>query len=177
MKLTLKRSELVELNIVLNEISKNDKEVFDKRFIYGVHRNLEYFKPEMESIKNTQKEPQRFQEFQEKVQQIGIESSDKNEQGNPKLETKGSAQVFVITEKKEEAHRRLMELQKEYLDVIEDQKKNIEEFNQLMEEFIEIEICQISFKYFPDKYSIDKHNVLKLIIKETPEEIEKEYLS
>ena len=172
MKLNLKRSELVELNMDLDETSKNDKEVFDKRFIYGVHRNLEYFKPEMESIRNTQKEPLRFQEFQNKIQQIGMESADKDEQGNPKLETKGSNQVFVITEKREEANRRLMELQNEYQDVIEEQKKNIEIFNQLMDESIEIDICPISFKYFPDRYNISKHNILKRIIKESDKELE-----
>lgn len=172
MKLNLKRVELVSLNMVLNEIVQNDKESFDKRFIFGVHRNIEYFKPEMESIKNTQKEPARFQEFQEKVQQIGLECSDKDEQGNPKIDKNGSNDVFVITEKREEANKQLMELQKEYLDVIEDQKKNIDVFNTLMEEEIEIDVCKVSFAYFPDKYDISKHNVLKHIIKETDQEIE-----
>lgn len=172
MKLKLKRFELVELNRVLNEIINTTKEIFDKRFVFAVYRNLEYFKPEIEAIKNTQKESERFREFQEKIEQIGEEYSEKDENGNPKIEIKNGVEVYVITNRKEEANRKLQELQVQYKDVIEEQKKNLEVFNQLMEEEVEVEICKVSFNYFPEKYSIDKHKVLKFIIKETPEEIE-----
>lgn len=172
MKLKLKREELASLNMVLSEIANNTTESFDKRFIFGVHRNLEYFKPEIESIKNTQKEPKRFQEFQEKIQQIGMESADKDEQGNPKLENKNGNRVFVITEKKEEANKRLLALRQEYNDVIEEQQKNMKQFEELMQEEIEFDICQVSFNNFPNSYDITKHNVLKHMIKETPEQIE-----
>ena len=151
MKLKLKREMLVELNMVLEEIEKNQTEaiLYDKRFIIGLYRNLEYLKPEIEAIKKTQKEPKRFQEFQDKIQRIGIESADKDEQGNPKLENKNGNNVYVITEKKEEANKRLIELRKEYQDVIIEQQNNMKQFEELMQEEIEFDICPISFKYFP----------------------------
>lgn len=173
MKLTLKREELVALNVILMQISENkNKESYDKRFIFGVHRNLENFESEIKALQETQKEPERIQEFQEKMQKIGQECAEKDENGKAKLTPKNGAEVFVIVEKLTEAQERTIKLREEYKDVIEQQQENMNQFNELMKEDVETEICKISFNYFPDKYDINIHKILKHIIKETDEEIE-----
>lgn len=176
MKLKLKRSEFVVLNKVLMDIVQEKNESYDKRFIFGVHRTLEYLEPEIKTIQETQKDSPRDIEFQQKAEQIGMECSDKDENGQPKLTKMNGADVFVIVEKQVEANERMMALREEYKDVIEAKQKILEQLNELLEEEIELEICKVSFAYFPDKYDIVNHKVLKYIIKETIEEIEAKYL-
>jgi len=169
----LKRSELVSLNMLLIDIVNNkDKEKYDKRFIFGVHRNIENFEPEINAIRETQKEPDGIQEFQDKLQQIGKECADRDEKGNPKLIKRGINEVFDINEKQEEARERTEKLKEEYKEVVKQHQENIRQFNELMNEEIEIDVCKISFNYFPDKYDINDHMILKHLIKETDEEIE-----
>ena len=172
MKVTLKRGELVELNMMLREMSSKASNC-DKRFKFAVVRNLEYFEPEMKAIQETQKPNPKFEEYQNKRMQIGEEFADKDEKGQPKKVMIEGNQVYEITEKKDEANAKVVELVKEYSDVIEEQKSAIEEFNTLMEEEVETDICKISFEYLPEDAN---YAALKYIIKETPEEIEEKYL-
>jgi len=170
MKETMKRGSLVELNILLSEM-KNVQA--DKRFKFAVVRNLEYFEPEMKAIQETSKSNPRFEEYLNKRKQIGEECADRDEQGQPKLVMVEGNQVFQITEKKEEANSKIVDLIKEYNDVIEEKQEEIKQFGELMKEEIEVDVCKISFEFLPEDAD---YNALRPIIKETPEEIEKKYL-
>ena len=170
MKEKLKRGKLVELNAIFNELKSKQT---DKRFKFAIVRNLEYFEPEMKAIRETQKHSPKYEEYVQKRQQLGEEYADRDEQGQPKLMMVEGQEVFQITEKKEEVNSKIVELIKEYNDVIEEKKEEMQQFGELMEEEIEVDVCKISFEYLPEDAD---YNALKSIIKETPEEIEEKYL-
>lgn len=172
MKEKMKRGDLVTLNVLLGEsVRKSDK--YDKRFKFAIHRNLEYFKDEIKAMAETQKESPRFEEYQQKRNQVGMEYADKDENGNPVMQLVEGTNVYVVSERKEEANGKIAELIKEYHDAIEEHKEAMNQFNELMEEEIEIDVCKISFEYLPEDAD---YNAFKWIIKETPEEIEEKYL-
>lgn len=170
MKEKMKRGEMVKLDILLREMKEI---VADKRFKFAVARNLEYFVPEMNAIQETQKESPEYEEYLDKRRKLGEEFVDRDENGKPKVQLVEGQEVFIITEKKDEANAKVVELVKEYAEVIEEKKKEISQFNELMEEEIEIDVCKISFEYLPEDADYIK---LQSIIKETPEEIEEKYL-
>ena len=168
MKEKMKRGKLVELNALLTNMKSQDK-----RFKFAIVRNLEYLEPEMKAIRETQKPSPRYEEYVQKRQQIGEEFVDRDEKGNPILALVEGVEIFQITEKKDEANSKVVELIKEYNDAIEEKKQDINQFNELMEEEIEVDVCKVSFEFLPEDAD---YNALKPIIKETPEEIEAKYL-
>lgn len=167
----LKRKELVELNVVLSQL-KNEK--CDKRFKFAVCRNLENLEPEMKAIQETQKDNPKYVEFLEKRQQIGQECADRNENGEPILQTIHGQQIFIIKERKDEANEKINKLNEEYSEVIKEKEEEMKQFRELLEEEISVDMCKVSFDYLPEDADYGK---LKYIIKETPEEIEEKYLS
>ena len=168
----LKRIELVSLNHVLSKLSQNTQDS-DKRFNYMVIKNLETFKVEIECIKKVQQDNPKFAEFQSKVQQVGIDCSDKDKDGNPILQTINNVQTYVINERKQEADKVIGDLKVEYKEAIDQRQTELEQINQLMEEDVEVEVVKCSWLYLPNSLNINDQKILKLIIKETDEEIEK----
>lgn len=166
----MKRKELLELNAALTQL-KNEKG--DKRFKFAINRNLEYFEPEIKAIRETQKDSSEYSEFLQKRQLIGKEFADRDENGNPKIQLIEGNEVFLITERKDEANAKVSELVEEYKEVLEEKEREMKQFKDLMEEEVETDVCKISFKYLPDNAD---YISLKYIIKETPEEIEEKYL-
>jgi hypothetical protein len=170
MKEKMKRVSLLNLYGLLMEM-KSQKN--DKRVQFAVVRNLEYFEPEIKSLREIQKNSPRFEEYVQKRRELGELYADKDESGQPKIVIVENQQVFQITEKKEEANSKIFELMKEYNDVIEEKNQSIKQLSELMNEEIEVDVCKVSFDFLPEDAN---YGILKSIIKETPEEIEAKYL-
>jgi hypothetical protein len=76
-------------------------------------------------------------------------------------------------DKSEEELRPLLDsLISEYGDALSERQKEIEIYNELLMEEIEIDICQTSFRYLPDSVNNSTTKILRSMIKETDEEIE-----
>ena len=173
MKVKLKRSDLVDLVIQLKELSQSS-DVYDKRFKFAIHRNLEYFDSEIKSINETRGNDANFEEYYQKRMALGRQLSDKDEKGEPILIYDNGNELYKITEHRDEANKKITELNEEYKEVIDLQEEAMKEFNEVMKEETEVDVCKISFEYLPENAD---YSALIYIIKETPEEIEEKYLA
>lgn len=173
MKQKLKRKTIYEFYMVMNNFIKDKmKDEFDKRFLYGLYRNLEELEPEIKAIDAAKKPSDKYEEYQNKKTAIGEKHSDRDENGKPILVEGVGGEMYKIEKNKELATQELYSLNEEYSETIRERQKGLKEFMDLMEDEIEIDICKVSFKNFPDKYNIIDHGVVKIMIKETKEEIE-----
>jgi hypothetical protein len=173
MKEKLKRRMVYEFFMVVNNFIKEKmKEDVDKRFSYAVHLNLENLESEIKAINEAKKPSAKYEEYQQKKTMIGEKYSDKDENGKPILVESMGNQIYKVEVNKEEATKEIIKLNEEYSETIKERQKGLKEFQELMEEEVEVDICKISFKYFPDKYNIFDHGIIKLMIKETKEEME-----
>lgn len=161
MKKTLTRQQVFELWYVLKDESL-DKEKLDKRFDYVRSRNLEILSPEVNQILKA-REPTnpKYLEY-EKAQKEIFEKY-----GEPQ-----DTKYVIKDENKDIALVELENLKEEYKDVILERKVEVDAYNELIYEEIEVDVAIVSFKYFPSVVNAGVMRILKMIIKETPEELE-----
>jgi hypothetical protein len=175
MKTKLSREQMFKLyGTVKNFMEKNNTD-FDKRFVYALYRNLDVLKGEVNSYLESEKPDKEYDEYQQLRRNILVKYSDKDESGNAieiKLNNNMSQIQITNPDNKNNAVLEIENLNNKYKDVIEKRRKEIEQLDELMKEDIEIDVCKVSFKYFPDQCNVLDHDGLRFLIKETNEEID-----
>ena len=170
MKQMMSRQKLFELWYVLkNEYFDNIK--LDKRFDYARSRNLYNLNPEAEQIiKSRKTEIKELETFENKRKQILDTYGCKDEKGEIIL--KNNTCVFKSKEDEKKVSELLKNLSEEYKDVLSERQKEIDIYNELIQEEIEVDIVKTSFKYFPEQMNSEFTFVLRPMMKETDEELE-----
>lgn len=170
MKQMMSREKLFEIWYILkNEYFDNIK--LDKRFDYARSRNLYNFNPEAEQIVKARKsEIKEFEVFETKRKSILDTYSLKDENDKPVLN--GDKCVFKSKEDEKKVTELLKNLAEEYKDVLSERQKEIDIYNELIQEEIEVDIVKTSFKYFPEQMNSEFTFVLRPMMKETDEELE-----
>lgn len=178
MKKTLKREQILELHGMIKMlIEKSPYGILDRRLVFALHKNFDNLKGEVEAIIEAQKPSEKYLVYQKEKEELGKRFSDKDEQGNPKTKLVEGMELFIIEEQKEKASQAMIELNTKYSEAINKRKEEIKQFEQVIQEDAEVELCLVSFKYFPEKYDPNDHIILKHIIKESDKEIEETLLS
>jgi len=169
MKQLMTRENLFEFWYVLKNEVGNVK--FDKRFDYARNRTLENITPEIsEIIKARKSGVPKFDEFETKRNSIIETYAMKDSDGNY-IVSNGSYS-FVSEEINKEATDKLIELGIEYKDSIEERQKEIDIYNEIIKEEIEVDIVRTTFNAFPNEVGDRFMKILRPMIKETDEELE-----
>jgi len=133
-----------------------DLEKFDKRFNFAISRTLTYLQPIASDIlKARESGLPKFKEFEER-KQIIINNYIINGE-------------FKSDEEKQKCQEEVNQLAKEYANVLEERSKEINIFNEILEQEVEVDIVQCKFEALPNDFNFD---ILRILVKETDEEIE-----
>lgn len=171
MKKSLTRNQIFEIWYLLKD-KHFDSIKLDKRFDYVRNRNIELFSPEVNQImKARQTNVKKFEEFEQKRKVLLESNSIKDESGNVILDSKGNYKI--IENNQQFVQQEYENLVIEYKDALEERQKEADLYNEIVNEEIEVEIAITTFKSFPDLVNSKMTKILKPMIKETDEEIEK----
>jgi len=171
MKMSLSRQAIVEIFYVLNELLNEEKSKFNKGFTFAVTRTMDSIKPEVRAIIEARETGvDKYKEYEEKKMELVSKYASKDENGEPVSEN--SQWTFPSPEVKTKAQEELNAIRGDYEEAIQERAKEIDLYNELAAEEVEIEICQTSFERLPDDLLPYQFEALRPMIKETDEEIE-----
>ena len=131
---------------------------FDKRFNFAVTRTLACLQPIASDLLGARESGlSKFQEFEQKKQQI-----------IDKYSTNGN---FNSDEEKQKCQEEVNQMVLgEYKDVLEERFKEIQIYNEILGQEVEVDIVQCKFEALPNDFNFE---VLRILCKETDEELEK----
>jgi hypothetical protein len=135
---------------------------YDKRFNFAVSRTISNLQPiAKEVFKLSETNVERFKEYEQKKEQL-VKSiaMEVNDAGIPHFES---------VEDGERCKAEVAKLNEEYNDALVERQKEIDNFNEILNEEVEVDIVQCRFEALP--YGFD-FNTLRELVKETDEEIE-----
>jgi len=133
-----------------------DLEKFDKRFNFAVTRTLACLQPIAADILRARESGiPKFKDFEQKKQEI--------------IKKYYIDEKFESDEEKQKCQEEVNQLAKEYTDVLEERSKEIQIYNEILSQEVEVDVVQCKFEALPNDFNFD---VLRILVKETDEEIE-----
>ena len=177
MKLTLKRADCIELFLLIaGELPKLMEERNDsgqnKRYSFAVNFNKETLLPLYKSFSEINKTKVKgYEGYRKERKEIlkscavrdenGIEVIGRN--GNPIIKKEHANKINFDIEK-------LKEL---YKDDIKARELEVEEIGKILDEVIEVDLCQVSYADLPDFLDERQSKIMRMMVMETDEEIKR----
>jgi len=118
------------------------------KWSYAVARNITKLKPEVEALQKAYSADKDFVEFENKRIELAQKHAVK-EKGNPKKIKIGNNEEYIIADK-DKFNKELTPIQKKYKKAIDERKKQIDDFNDILKEEIEIDLYMVSSEYIPE---------------------------
>lgn len=154
----MKNGELEKLMQGINSCG----ELRGVRFAYGLAKNKKILEKEFEIFREALKAPEDFKKYDNERIEICKELVDKDEKGDPKMDSSG----YVITTRREEFDVRLKALQERNKEVVDAREKQIKEFNELMGKESDYKPYMISFDEVPKDITARQYDGIKDLIEE-----------
>lgn len=144
----MKRKDIPSVLNTLNEVS----ELKGVKFAFAVLKNRKRIETQIEGDKEIFEKiltpPDEFKDFETKRIELCVLHSDKDENGTPIIKD----DQYVIKDLNL-FNVELDKISETYKDVIEERKKQVDEYNSLMEEDLELEFKKVSVDDLPDEIS------------------------
>jgi hypothetical protein len=161
MKVNLTNEEIFKTVYLLKK-NYPDLSKYDKRFNFAISRTLENLLPIASQIlKARETGIDKYKEF-ERVKLSIVKKY-------AVVDEEGLVQSFNSDEDKEKAQSELDSLIENYKDVIEERQKEIQIYNEILSEEVEVDIIPCSFVALPNDFNFQ---ALRILVKETDEQIE-----
>jgi hypothetical protein len=155
----MKRKDFGPAIDALNSVS----EVKGVKFAFAVLKNRRKLESQIEDdrtiFEEILKPSEGFKEYEDKRISLCESSSEKDEEG--KAITEGDRYKIIDMVK---FNNDLNELTEEYQDVVDDRKKQIEEYNSLMEENIELDFQKVGFNDLPEELTENQLRSLEFML-------------
>ena len=133
-----------------------DLEKYDKRFNFAVTRTLANIQPiAADILKARESGVKGYKEFEQKKITI--------------IESYSVSGVYKTDEDKQKCQEDVNKLVEDYKDIIEERKKEIEIYNEILGQEVEVDIISCKFEALPNDFNFD---ILRPLIKESDSEIE-----
>lgn len=133
------------------------------KFAYAVARNSNLLKKELIALRQANVPTDDYMEYEEARGALAESHSKKDKDGKPETFDNGNRFVIEDPSKFEEAFK---ELRLKHKAVISVRKKQEKEFNELLEEKVEIELFMIPQSYLPEDISTKQMVAILPIVKE-----------
>jgi hypothetical protein len=135
---------------------------FDKRFNFAVTRTLASLQPiASDLLKARETGVEKFKEFEQKKFEIVKTVADISEDGTIKS--------FHSDEEKQKGQDQINKLAEGYKDALDERQKEINIYNEILSQEVEVDIIQCKFEALPEDFDF---GILRILVKETDEEIE-----
>ena len=135
------------------------KELKGIKFAYVALKNKKKIEEEIKLFEEIIKPNPKFEEYEQKRIQLCVVHSDKNENGEPVIL---NDKYKIIDENK--FNTELDGLKKGYNDVIEERIKQINDYNLMLEEEVNIEFEKINFDNIPENISAKELEAIDFMI-------------
>jgi gas vesicle protein len=151
----LTKVEVLNISTILSNMKGN----YVNKLKYAVKRNKDLIGKEADKIrKDSEPKNVKFNEYEDKrMAKIG-ECAARDESGRPVQETSNT--VKIKEEKLEEFRAFIATLNEEYKEVLEERKKEIEDFQKSLEDEVEVEVYKISNDLIPEDLSQEQYEIL-----------------
>jgi hypothetical protein len=161
--MTFKRKDLVNIEAAIRSLieTKEGK----KKLIFSLVRNKKALEPEVTAIKeafNTENDG--YKKYLEELREVYNQYGAKDEEGNVKLTQTG----FVMEEgvDREEVTEKISILEETHKEALESRSKEMEDYQKLLEEEVELELFPIDYESLPDEINPEVVYILDELITE-----------
>jgi len=139
----IKKRDLLRL---YNAISLLEGRPFSVKFSYFIAKNKVAMRDEISALDVAKKVTDGFKSFDNERAKLAQKFADKNEDGSAKIQHNS----FVITTNADLFQEELSILREEHADIITDREKQIEEFENLLDEDVDFKGLKLDFKDIPE---------------------------
>ena len=131
--------------------------VSSKRAVYTIIKNAKKYQGEYDAlIKASEFEIEGFEEYKNDFLQVAQEYAQKDESGNIKWNEQMTGFFVQDASKQEETNDKIKEVNEKHKDVLDKRVEMIKDYNNLLNEEIEVEFDTISLNDLPDVVDKDK---------------------
>jgi len=118
------------------------------KWAYAVARNITKLRPEIEALQKAFTAGKEFLDYNKKRMDLAKKYAVKVD-GKPKTIKVGSTEEYLIDDEAK-FNRELDKLKKKYKKAIEERQKEVDDFNEILKEEIEIDLYMINSDYIPE---------------------------
>lgn len=161
---TIVRGELIRLFDVLG---RNKDKAFSRRLAYALSRTKQMWAKEVRSFSEFQKPSEEYMEFDKKRVELLEKYGRRDPDGELVVDRQG--RVSLETEERESFDLQVKRLEQDYKEVIEEQKNHSKEISSMLNDEVEVPVCQIPFEEIPEEINLEMMDVLYYMIRETKE--------
>ena len=147
----------------------NYKGVKNKKLIYTLVKNTKILEVEVEAIQKAfETDSEEYTEFTGKLREIYFKYGEVDE-ATGQLKTTGSGFVLKENTDKDIVQKEITELEDKYSKAIEDRTAEVKEYNEFLDETIELDLMMIKFEDLPEEISPKTVYILDDLITEPAE--------
>lgn len=168
LKVKLNNRELIDFFDAMKKISETEKN--KKMFTNALIYNEEKLKADVNSVLGCAIPSPEYSEYEKKRGDLIEKYAERDEDGNMVVD-ETSRLIKIKIESYKEAKEKFDSLAKEYSGIIQKRQKDLQEYYDLLDEEVEIEIKQVSIDYFPDYINKVMMRALKPMVKEETDEL------
>lgn len=153
----MKRKELFQLKQALESVST----LKGVKFAYSIAKNLQEVNNEIEAVNKAMAPSEDFIQYEKERIKLNEEYAEKTEEGNPKVWNNN----YVISPKNRDAYeKRMEELKKNHKMALKERDEQMEEYQVLLEEDVDITLHKIQEGNLPSDITIEQiHGILQVI--------------
>lgn len=152
----MKNKELLELYEFLHKI--NLKGV---KFSYAIAKNIALIKPEVESLQKSIDMTEEYKEFDAKRIELAKKHAKKDKNGEPLVVDKN-----YVPGNEAELEKEFAVLKEENKELVEARKKQMDEFNELLDKQNDVKLYKINIKDIPEEISSQQMTQIFQLIEE-----------
>jgi len=148
----------------LYQALSNLKGLSGVKFCYGIVKNINLLKPEVEAIQKTIEPKEDFQKYEKERIELAQKHAKKKEDGTPIIE--GNRYVL---ENQKEFEKEFEKLRNKHKKALEEREKQIKEYENLLKEEANIKLYKVSLEDLPQDIKIEQMLAISPIIEEKPQ--------
>jgi len=135
------------------------------KWAYAVDRNINKLQPEINSLQRAYAiNDEEYKEFNNKREQLAKKHA-KKEDGKPKTITLNNKREYIL-EDEEAFQKEFKKLKKEYKEAVKRREEQMDEFNDILKDEIELNLYMIDPDYMPEKITPTQVSNIMLVIDE-----------
>lgn len=133
------------------------------RFAYGIAKNISILEKEAKIIQKTIEASPEFSEFENKRIELAKKYAKKDKEGKLLTDTENGVESYVM-ENQAKFDKEFNNLKNKYEKILDERKKQIDEYNELLETETDIELYKIKLSDVPSNITVSQMNLIKNII-------------
>lgn len=139
----ISREKILEMWALFEKLSGEKNNV---KFYYTILKNKKVIEPEVEILKSANEAPEKHQEFEQKRLVLCGDFCEKDDDGKPEIEGNN---FVILPEKRSDFEGKLEALKEEYKEMFDKIEASQKEFDELLNEEIEVEFSLIPMSTVP----------------------------